>query len=459
MSQYIKDPLEETQQPASKSGRPAYGRASSVSVFVLLAIVCLALVLFSTQILANLISLKTAQGNSTSQVDVTLNASSVAQSSPFFRPDGKVVSPLKLPGNPTLLWQNRDGIFQLSTSQQAVQTIATPGYTYNEAVTPLLTPSGQLLYSGEEGIWLLSTLKQPAVPTRLAHFDPNMMITSLALSQDGKMVAWITRPASGGGQTKIYAGSLEAPGLIWQQSTVDCPCYRIFSFLPGKDTTLLLTNDQGSNQITQYGLWSLDITHPAGEPHQIMDGNSQKGPLMLSPSGSTLLYSPYEGVVSPPADNGVPQEIATLSYANSLSLAALHGSLPTLGNSQTLLPEQHNLLDNALYHWVTTPTFSPDSSTLAYVEFSSDSQPPYSRHSALYLVKISGSGEQTQTEQPSLFMTTTSKLLELGPWLNNHVMTLYGDGYIYAMDIQSGASTILAQPGRYTHILGIIGAR
>ena len=41
------------------------------------------------------------------------------------------------------------------------------------------------------------------------------------------------------------------------------------------------------------------------------------------------------------------------------------------------------------------------------------------------------------------------KTPELDFWLHNHVVTIYGDGAIYVLNVQSGALTILAQPGEY----------
>ncbi len=129
----------------------------------------------------------------------------------------------------------------------------------------------------------------------------------------------------------------------------------------------------------------------------------------------------------------------------------------TLGSAQVALPGQAQQANNALYRWVTTPTFSPDGHTLAYVEFSSDSQDPYDRHSALYTVQINGSGAQLQVGHPQLVATSTSRLLELGSWLNSHVVTMYGDGAIYALDVQSGALTTVNQTGGYARILAVIG--
>jgi hypothetical protein len=133
--------------------------------------------------------------------------------------------------------------------------------------------------------------------------------------------------------------------------------------------------------------------------------------------------------------------------------------LHPLGGADIILPEQHNLSNSGQYHWVTTPIFAPDGKTLAYVEFSSDSQDPYDRHSALYTVKISSSGSQLKPGKPTLVAVTTANLLELGPWLNATIVTLYGDGTLYALDVQSGSLAALTHPTstEYLRILGVVG--
>ena len=92
------------------------------------------------------------------------------------------------------------------------------------------------------------------------------------------------------------------------------------------------------------------------------------------------------------------------------------------------------------------------------VEFSTDTQAPYERHSSLWTVQISGSGGQMQIGHPQLIAGSTARLLELGPWLNSHVITVYGDSTIYALDTQSGALTTLVQASaRYLRILATVG--
>jgi Tol biopolymer transport system component len=116
------------------------------------------------------------------------------------------------------------------------------------------------------------------------------------------------------------------------------------------------------------------------------------------------------------------------------------------------------LSNSAQYHWVTTPIFSPDGHTLAYIEFSSDSQDPYDRHSALYTVQISGTGTHLHAGKPLLIATSTELLMELGAWFNNHTITFYADNSLYAMDLQTNAITTVAQPGTYARMVAIIGS-
>ncbi len=106
---------------------------------------------------------------------------------------------------------------------------------------------------------------------------------------------------------------------------------------------------------------------------------------------------------------------------------------------------------------MTTPLFSPDARTLAYVEFSSDTQVPYDRHSALYTVPVSGSGSHLSVGKPGLLATSSNQLVELGPWINNHVLTMYADGTLYALDIQSGSIATLARPNGYAQIVAVVG--
>src|SRR5205085_5621026 len=203
----------------------------------------------------------------------------------------------------------------------------------------------------------------------------------------------------------------------------------------------------------QYGLWTLDLTTNSATPQLLLDEDPQQGPLILNPSGDTLLYSSSEGLAPIPSDQSVPIDVAALSYANSLNLAALSGQPLTMSNAQVVLPEQHNLNNTADYHWVTTPLFTRDGRTLVYVEFSSDAHDPYDRHSAIYTVQLTGSGIHLHASKPTLLATSSANLIELGPWINDSILTFYSDDMLYAMDIKNGAVTVLAQTQGYARIV------
>lgn len=439
----------------------------------MLLLVGLLLLLFSGQLVLDLLHASDARN-----VVANTHPTSTAQSSkkvtpastqsldatastltPFVAPNNVTLPPLQLPAGYDVIYEQKSGLFVVSSTGNFSRVIPTRGYIYSEAVPPILTPSGQILYSGN-GIWLTDIFG--GTPTQVADLPPGQVITSMALSNDGEMIAWSTEPVDGVGVIDIHAGPLAAPTVVYEQSVLDCPCFRIFSFMNGSgpqaDSTLLLTDDRGSHEAVQYGLWALDLTQTPLIPLPILDENPQQGPLALTPSSNGLLYSSDEGAVPVPSDNSVPADIAALSYANSLSLTTLNGSSPAPGLSQVLLPEQDNLSNSAQYHWVTTPIFSPDAHTLAYVEFSSDAQDPYDRDSALYTVQISGSGTSLHAAKPRLLATSTDRLVELGAWFNNHIITFYGDGTLYAMDIQNGALTTIARPGTYARIIAVVGS-
>lgn len=460
----ISPPLQDTRTRFAKAG-----------IFSLLTLISVLLLLISGQLVLNLLqpgagTVKPATANanlhptSTPKNTATLTPTPTqdvdaasGSFSPIYTPDNAALPSLQLPAGYFLIYEQTTQLYLVSSASKSSQIIPTQGYIYNEAVPPILTPSGQLLYSGN-GIWLMDPFG--GTPTQIADLPPGQVITSMALSNDGKMIAWSTEPVEGIGNIDIHAGPLASPSIVLEQSALNCPCFRIFSYMhgvgPQADNTLLLTDDRGSHEAVQYGLWSLDLTQTPATPQSILDENPQQGPLAMTPSGNGLLYSSNEGAVPLPTDNSIPADIAALSYANDLNLATLSGSSLALSPSQVILAQQGDLSNSAQYHWVTTPVFSPDGHTLAYVEFSSDSQDPYDRHNALYTVQVSGSGTSLHASKPRLIATSTEQLVELGAWLNNHIITFYADGSLYAMDLQTNAITTLAQPGTYACIVAVM---
>ena len=450
-------------------------RFTKAGIFSLLILIVLLLLLFSGQLLVNLFQVN---GNHSKAVTANTHSNPIPKSNkstkltptptptsdvditpPIFTPGNASTTPLQLPASYSVIYQQEDGLYIVSGSDTVPHRILAPGYVCSEAVPPILAPSGQLLYSGN-GIWLMDPYGGNS--TQIAVLPPGEVITSMALSSDGSKIAWSAEHVDGTGNIDIYAGPIAAPSIVYEQPALNCPCFRIFSFAKGvgpqANNTLLLTDDRGSNEAVQYGLWSLDLTQDQSMPQLILDENPQQGPLALTPNGKSLLYSSNEGAVPVPTDSSIPTSIAALSYANDLNLTTLSGSSLNPGAPQIVLKKQDNLNNIAQYHWVTTPHFSPDAHTLAYIEFSSDSQDPYDRHSAVYTVQINGSGAHIHAGKPRLIATSTELLMELGVWFNNHVITFYSDGALYAMDLQTNALTILAKTSTYANIVAIIGS-
>lgn len=433
---------------------------SKAGIVALLIVISLLLLLLTGLVITSLppVHHPTSTRQVPTATDDADNDFTPTPSLPISLPGNKPILPLSLPQGRYILYEQQGGLYMVSSSGGQPTLLTTPGYIYNEAVRPIITPSGQLLYSGN-GIWLMDIFNQAA--TRIADLATDQVITSMVLSSDGTTIAWSTEPINGNGTIDIYAGSLSTPGLVYQQSTANCPCFSLFAFIngPGKqvDQTLLLSDDQASHEAVQYGLWSLDLTNPASGPQSLMAEDSLQGPLALAPNGHTLLYAPDEGVVPSPTDSSVPSDISALTYADSLNVATLAGQPSALTASQVVLPEQYDLNNDAAYHWVTTPHFTPDSHALVYVEFSSDTSAPYDRHSAVYTVQFKASGKALHASHPRLLLTSTSLLLELGVWLNEHVITFYADGNLYALDIHTGAVTTILQTTAYARIVAVIG--
>lgn len=373
-----------------------------------------------------------------------------------------------LPGGRYVIYEQQNSLYAVLATGGTPQLISTPGYVYSRATPPIVTPSGQLLYSGD-GLWLTDIFN--GFSQQIATLNPGQIITSLVLSSDGTKVAWSTEPVDGSGNVAIYEGPLQQSSLIYQHAASACPCFRVFSFYTSPqrpdDSVLLLADDRGDHRAVRYGLWMLDMNQPAinnrngkdvqPQMQQLISEDTQQGPLLLAPYTNMLLYSSFEGVMQQPTDDSVPQEIATLNYPNSLVMTTLNGKTPTLGAQQTILSEQHALSNQAQYHWVTTPRFTPDGRSLLYIEFTSDAQAPFDRHSAFYTVPISGSGASLRVGRPQLLATSNDQFVELGNWLNGHIITMYSDGALYALDITTGAVATIVHTNVYAHPVAIVG--
>ena len=423
--------------PPEAEGRSRGIPLSKGGVIIFLLIICLILAVAGRQIIHAW------------PRTVTVTTSSSQDVMPLQLPGGAGLSALTLSGSHTLIYQEQNHIYTALVPGGAPHELNTPGYLYNRAVPAIVTSTKELIYSGT-GIWALSLPDGQA--RQIASVPSDQVITSLVASQDGSSLAWSSAPANGRGTTRLYAGSLEHTVQVYQQSAVQCPCYRAFSFLNQSTTTLLLTNDRGDHRSAHYGLWIFDLSQGiAGKPQEILSDADQQGPLALTDQGNKLLYSTFQGYVPWPTI-GAPGDIVSSAYANSLSLASLDKTRHRFSTSQVILPDQGDLTNTQSYHWIDTPEIAPDSQTLAYVEFSSSSQNDFPRQYALYTYDLRG---QTKLE-PQLLVTSTAKYLELGSWLNASVVTLYADNAFYALDVQQHTVMTLMTTGTYAHIISVI---
>jgi hypothetical protein len=359
----------------------------------------------------------------------------------------------QIPANEELLLEQQQTLSLISASNGHIKTLVTPGYIYNQAVSPVLLASGQVLYSGN-GIWL-GDIVGHASARKIFSLSVGQVLTSLVANDAGTLFAWSTAPAQGQGVVNIYTGTLANFSQVYQQTAGRCPCLRPFSFLHNS-MTLLLSDDRGDHDPVYYGIWSLDLAVSEARPQAVLANNPAQGPLALSPTSNTLLYARVKGFVPAPTDGTVPDELASQSYANSLSLIALDALSTRPASEQELLLRQRVQSNSAAYHWVTTPSFSPDGRTLIYVLFSSDATQPYDRHNALYMVTFPHASK-AQATPPQLLASSQADFIELGPWLDKHLMTFYADGSVYILDTEdNGLLKVGAVSGAYTRIIGVI---
>ncbi|GHO87874.1 hypothetical protein KSZ_58800 [Dictyobacter formicarum] len=374
---------------------------------------------------------------------------SSAAAAPVQTPNGDGLSSLQLPAGRTLLYEQADHIYTIATGGGASHALQTPGYIYNRAVPAVVTAQKELLYSGD-GIWRMNLSGGAA--TQIASLPSDQVITSMVVSSDGSTLAWSSAPKDGSGTISLYAGKLDQTSRVYQQPADKCPCYRAFAF-PNNDThTLLLTNDRGDHRRARYGLWKFNLGQgTSSRPQPYLSDANQQGPLALAPQGNNLLYSTFQGYV-PLQEENAPNDISSLSYANSLSVASIDGAQAWPGNAQTILPEQGDLENAAAYRWVSTPQFSPDAQKLTYTEFSVSSLKHFPRQYALYTVDLHGAGGA----KPQLLATSTAHYVETGSWLDDHTITFYADNALYALDIQQHSVARITATGAYADIIAAI---
>src|SRR5579884_1014170 len=232
---------------------------------------------------------------------------------------------LQLSGSHTIVYEQNNALYRVSTPHGTSQPIEAPGYLYNRAVPPLLLAGNQLLYSGK-GLWV-TDIVQGGHAQQIATMPDDQVVTSLVLSSDGRNIAWSSAPANGQGTVRIYAGPLRSSSLVYQHPASNCPCFRVFAFAdthqPAGNTTLLLSNDQGDHQDSTSGLWSLLVTPGVShEPQPLLSGTPPQLP--LAHSNNTVLYSTSNGFVPAPTDNTAPADVAALNYANGMAVSTLN---------------------------------------------------------------------------------------------------------------------------------------
>ncbi|WP_126596555.1 hypothetical protein [Dictyobacter aurantiacus] len=374
---------------------------------------------------------------------------SSSASAPVQAPNGDGLSSLQLPTGRTLVYEQVDHIYTIATGEKSSHALQTPGYIYNRAVPAVVTAGKELLYSGA-GIWRMSLSGGSA--TQIASLPSDQVITSMVVSSDGSTLAWSSAPKDGSGTISLYAGPLDHTSRVYQQPADKCPCYRAFAF-PNNDThTLLLTNDRGDHRSVRYGLWKLTLGQgSSAQPQPYLSDADQQGPLALAPHGNNLLYSTFQGYV-PMQEEHAPDDISSLSYANSLSVASIGGAQTQVGRTQTLLPEQGDLENTEEYRWVSTPQFSPDARMLAYTEFSVSNVKHFPRQYALYTVDLHGASGA----KPQLLATSTAHYMETGAWLDDHTVTFYADNALYALDIQQHSVARITATGAYADVIAAI---
>lgn len=445
------NPPEETEQPAPQPPR----RGPRISVLALIGISGALVLLFTALLVIALPPTFSKQQAATQQPSPTQNP----QNGPLSGMSSVEASQI-LPADKSIIYEKADKLFVVPATGGASVQLQLPGYSYNPTIPPILLPSGLLLYSGD-GIWL--TDLAGTNPQQIATLPQSEVITSMVVSADGTTLAWSAAPANGKGVGQVYAGPLNATQKIYDQQASDCPCFRAFSFLNmanrQPNSILLLTDDRGDHHLTRFGLWTLDLAaNPIGAPMLFMDNTQQQGPLALIARNNTLLYSDNEGIVPSPTDQSVPDEVTALNYANSLYMTNIQTSHSqvSLGTPAEILPPQDIRSNISGVRWIATPTFSPDGHTLAYVLFSSDNQAPFGRHSALYTVQFNNTKQQAQVAKPQLLAAATSRFIELGPWINDHQLTYYADGRIYAVDTSMNKIAVITTSGAYARIVGVV---
>src|SRR5947209_8244290 len=171
LTQQVSKPPEqsELQHDISQSLPDQHRRFSRAGIYILLVLIVLLIVSSASLLLVSLAQglsqtvvstatlVPTQQPSKTQTVapTATTNQNVISTSTPpIFTPGNTIVPPLQLPSGRYLVYEQQDKVYWISGTGGLPQVITTPGYLYNQAVRPILTFSGQLLYSGN-GLWLI----------------------------------------------------------------------------------------------------------------------------------------------------------------------------------------------------------------------------------------------------------------------------------------------------------------
>ncbi len=374
---------------------------------------------------------------------------------PISGPASKNPPPL-LAEHSGVIYTDKNAVYLLRASAAAPERLKTPGYS--SLVPPLLTSDGYLLYAAEDGLYLINPLQRETTrrPFQVASINAQQeVIASMTMSADSREVFWSVEPHNGSGTISLYKATLtafgaSAPMLLYSQPTNACPCYMIFGLISAGArgaSSLLLTDNLGTPADQGTGLWAFNQEQQQIGPALLAEDQGQ-APLALSADHMLLAYAPTTGVVPEPTDSSVPAQVGSQPFGNSMAIVNTNPSKAS--NPVIIVPPQTNVHSFSAYHWITTPVFSPDSRSIAYIQFSSDDTGPYDRHSTLYVAATNGKS------QPVVVVNFSARHVELGSWLNSHTILLYADKGIYAIDTQTAALSFLAVVPQYSRIIGLV---
>jgi len=165
LKQKIIDPPETTpeQRPLSKP----HIYCSKVGSLCLLALLVVALLSFSVNLVQGLVQAGHVASTPFGQVTTTARGSQTgaAAISNISVPGHENALPLQLPSGRSVIYSQSNSLYLVSLTGGSTTVIPTTGFISNRAAQPILTPGGQILYSGD-GIWLTDV--SGGTPQRIA---------------------------------------------------------------------------------------------------------------------------------------------------------------------------------------------------------------------------------------------------------------------------------------------------